>query len=180
MFPSAFRRKRFAASWYERRKRAVTIASLPNERYRNCFEPGCAVGELTRTLAPRCDQLLAVDFAARAVTQTRHAVAEFDHVRVERATLPAELPYDRYDLVVASEILYYFSAEDLNRLLDGFVAQLAVDGDIVAVHHQARDCCYGYDGHNVHRTLASRPELTEVVHHEDEHFVVDVLRRRHV
>ena len=30
-----------AGSWYERRKRAVVLASLPRERYRRAFEPGC-------------------------------------------------------------------------------------------------------------------------------------------
>jgi LmbE family N-acetylglucosaminyl deacetylase len=48
-----------AGSWYERRKRAVVLASLPRERYRRAFEPGCGTGELTRELAARCDAVLA-------------------------------------------------------------------------------------------------------------------------
>lgn len=166
-----------ATAWYERRKYALVIASLPRERYRNCYEPGCAIGELTRLLAGRCDQVLAVDFADRAVAQARQAVAEFRHVRVERATLPSGLPHDGYDLIVVSEVLYYFNAEDLSQLLDGLIARLEPGGDLVAVHHRAADRAYGYDGYNVHSALMSRPELTGLVHHEDENFILDVLRR---
>jgi protein-L-isoaspartate O-methyltransferase len=93
-----------ATSWYERRKYALTVASLPRERYRNAFELGCAIGELTRLLASRCDQLLTVDCTERAVAQTRRAVAEFGHVAVRRASLPRDLPEGHYDLIVASEI----------------------------------------------------------------------------
>ena len=50
-----------ARRWYERRKRARSLAALPQERYRRGFEPGCAVGALTVGLAGRCDELLAVD-----------------------------------------------------------------------------------------------------------------------
>ncbi|MGH3905211.1 MAG: class I SAM-dependent DNA methyltransferase [Pseudonocardiaceae bacterium] len=167
-----------ATSWYERRKYALTVASLPKAQYDSGFELGCAIGELTRLLASRCEQLLAVDCAARAVTQARRAVAEFGQVQVKRANLPADLPQGRHDLIVASEILYYFCAADLDQLLRGLADRLEPGGDIVAVHHRARDRCYGYDGYNVHCTLTSRPELTRLVHHEDEHFVLDVLRRR--
>ena len=48
-------------SWYERRKRALTLAALPQERYRSALEVGCSIGTLTADLAPRCDNLLAVD-----------------------------------------------------------------------------------------------------------------------
>ncbi|NYS43147.1 SAM-dependent methyltransferase, partial [Pseudomonas syringae pv. actinidiae] len=48
----------FKKRWYERRKRALTLAALPRERYRAIFEPGCANGELSADLAERCDTLV--------------------------------------------------------------------------------------------------------------------------
>ena len=53
--------------WYEERKRAVLMASLPRRRYLNAFEPGCGAAELTLQLAERCDSLLASDFSEAAV-----------------------------------------------------------------------------------------------------------------
>jgi len=50
----------FATSRYEQRRYDITVACLPEERYGAAFEPGCAVGELTRRLAGRCDRVLAL------------------------------------------------------------------------------------------------------------------------
>ena len=41
-------------SWYERRKRDVVLACLPEPRYRHAAEPGCGLGLLTAGLAARC------------------------------------------------------------------------------------------------------------------------------
>ena len=41
----------FETRWYEERKRAITLASLPRQRFRSAFEPGCAIGVLTQELA---------------------------------------------------------------------------------------------------------------------------------
>jgi len=77
-----------ATKWHDRRKFGVTVASLPKPRYRSCYEPGCANGELTRLLALRCDSLVATDFVDAAVVAARTATAEFPHVRVELCLLP--------------------------------------------------------------------------------------------
>ena len=47
----------FATSRYEQRRYDITVACLPRARYAAAFEPGCAIGELTRRLAGRCDRV---------------------------------------------------------------------------------------------------------------------------
>lgn len=165
------------SAWYERRKYGITIAALPRERYRHALEPGCSIGELTRLLALRCDQVLAFDFAAVAVDRAQRALSGFPHVQVELRTLPKGLPSGRFDLIVASEVLYYLSRSDLIRTLDGFAELLEPDGDLLAVHHRAADDCYGYDGHNVHAALAARPEFRALASYDDDDFAIRVLRR---
>ena len=54
----------FRTRWYEARKRSLTLACLPHQRYASGFEPGCANGELSAVLAERCDHLLVCDGAA--------------------------------------------------------------------------------------------------------------------
>ncbi len=122
--------------------------------------------------------LLAVDRAPTAVRATGAKLRGSDHVTVAHAVLPAQLPDRTFDLVVASEILYYFTAGDLGRLLDGLISRLRPGGEFVAAHWRASDKSYGYDGFNVHDQLGQRSELDTVVHHEDENFVLDILRRR--
>jgi trans-aconitate methyltransferase len=166
-----------ATSWHNRRKYAVVMASLPRERYSRAYEPGCAIGMLTRLLAERCDELLAVDCVDEAVATAREQVREFAHVRVEPAMLPAGLPDATFDLIVLGDLLYYLSADDLEAMLDGLVQRLEPGGDIVSVHFRDRQTGGNYDGFQVHAALAARPGLQHVVRHEDEWFLLDVLRR---
>jgi predicted TPR repeat methyltransferase len=166
-----------ATSWHNRRKYAVTMASLPRERYRRAYEPGCSIGLLTRLLAARCDEILAVDCVDEAVETAREQVREFPHVRVAAAMLPAGLPDATFDLVVVGDLLYYLSAGDLETLLDGLVQRLEPGGDIVSVHFRDQQTGGNYDGFQVHAALADHPGLERRVHHEDEWFLLDVLRR---
>ena len=65
----------FESSWYEERKYALTVAALPDRRYRSAFEPGCSVGVLSSLLAERCDHLLATDIVPGVLDRARrHAV----------------------------------------------------------------------------------------------------------
>ena len=103
----------FGDRWYEERKRAVTLAALPQRRYASAFEPGCSIGVLTAALAPRCDALLATDVSQEALAVAGRRLADAGHVRLERRALPDDWPPGRFDLVVLSELLYYLGADDL-------------------------------------------------------------------
>ena len=80
-----------ATKWHDLRKYAVTMASLPREHYRRCYEPGCSIGLLTRMLAERCDEVLAVDCVDAAVQQAAEATQDLANVRVQTAMLSAGL-----------------------------------------------------------------------------------------
>ena len=107
----------FGERWYEQRKYAVSLAQLPSARYRSGFEPGCSIGVLTRQLAARCDTLLACDVAAAAVDAAAGRTRDLAHVRVERREIARQWPPGRFNLVVFSEILYYFGDQDLRQIL---------------------------------------------------------------
>lgn len=166
-----------ATKWHDRRKYAVTVASLPREHYRRCYEPGASIGHLTRLLAERCDEVLATDAIEPAVIQGREIVRDLANVRFEQATLPAEMPDGTFDLIVIGDLLYYLSGDDLAATIDGLVGRLEPGGDLVSVHFRDRENSGSYDGFNAHSSVAERPGLAHVVHHEDEWFLLDVWRR---
>src|ERR671913_1299387 len=124
----------FETSEYERRKYERTLESLGGRSFRRAFEAGSSIGVFTAMLAPRCDELLAVDTSERAVEIARERVAEQSHVRVERRTLPEEMPNGSSDLIVASEVLYYWPREVMLEALRRFEGILAPGGALVAVH----------------------------------------------
>ncbi|MBB2944443.1 trans-aconitate methyltransferase [Actinoplanes lutulentus] len=166
-----------ATKWHNQRKYAVTLASLPRERYERCYEPGASIGLFTRMLAPRCDTILATDSVEEAVQQARDNTADLPNVTVERAMVPADMPSGTFDLVVIGDLLYYLSAADLDAFLTGLLDRLEPGGDLVSLHFRNRDSDGDYDGHHVHETLAALPGLDRLIHHEDEWFLLDVLRR---
>lgn len=165
----------FQDRWYERRKRAMTLASLPRERFRSAFEPGCSIGVLTAELAARCDTLLATDVAERPLDAARLRLQGMPGVRLERRAVPADWPTGSFDLVVLSEVGYYCSASDLRRLVDLAAGALTDDGVLLACHwrHDVPD--YPLGGDEVHAALRSHPALAVLVTHLEEDFVLEVL-----
>ena len=63
-----------AGRWYEVRKYDLTVAVLPNERYRHVVEPACGVGLLTTRLVRRCHAVSASDRFPGAVRAAQRAV----------------------------------------------------------------------------------------------------------
>ncbi|MGC4938748.1 PIG-L family deacetylase [Kribbella sp. DT2] len=164
-----------ADSWYERRKRAVLLAALPLERYRRVLEPACGVGELTRELVDRADQVLAFDPVPEAVERARQAAPAAE---VVVAALPLGPPLGSVDLVVLSEILYYLDDAALTATLDVVLAALEPGGDLIAVHWRPWAPEAPRDGDAAHRIVLARDELEVLVEHVEDDFVLHVLRRR--
>jgi len=160
--------------WYERRKRALGLASLPDERYGSAFEIGCSIGVLTEQLAERCDELLAVDLSETAVARAHDRVGANPHVRIEQLDAAAAYPDETFDLVVLSEVGYYLSPDTLETLLDHLEASLEPGGTVLACHwrHDAHD--FLQSGDDVHAALDRRESLHRVSHHVEDDFVLDV------
>ncbi|MDQ1394352.1 MAG: hypothetical protein QOF30_3329 [Acidimicrobiaceae bacterium] len=146
----------FSSRWYEARKYALTLASLPHRHYRRAFEPGCSIGVLTADLATRCDYLLAADGVDAALDQARRRVAGQPNVDVAKLLLPQEWPDGPWDLVVLSELGYYFDATDLGRLLDRAAETTVAGATLVAVHWRG-ETDYPLSGDGVHRAIGAHP-----------------------
>ena len=167
----------FATRWYERRKYAITLASLPRERYRRIFEPACSIGVLTEGLARRGDELIASDAAQTPLDEARNRLSGQPHVRVELMEVPREWPEGRFDLIVLSEFAYFLDDADLAALVDRTVASLDHDGHVVAVHYvPAGKIVQSAD--EVHAALRAHPDLVGTVTHREPEFVLDVFVRR--
>lgn len=170
----------FRTRWYERRKREVTLAALTRPRYRRAFEPGCSIGVLTQGLATRCDELIATDLDAAAVSVARSAMPEHSHVRLSTLSVPTQWPTGTFDLVVLSELGYYLDPADLLMLLTRSVESLEVGGTLLAVHWRHPVADYPQTGDAVHGALMAMPGLVPAVSHLEEDFRLDLLTRERV
>jgi trans-aconitate methyltransferase len=155
----------FESSDYERDRYAAILRSLHRRHYDYAFEPGCSIGVLTSMLAPRCRQLLAMDVAPSAVLRATQRCSELSNVEIRVGDLRV-LPSSRvFDLIVFSEIGYYFTAEHLRELARNLFALLALHGELLACHwlgHSSDHVLHGDDVHSVLlQTMPSIPRHSE-------------------
>lgn len=125
---------RFETSDYEAAKYADTIAALPRARYAAAVEFGCSIGVLTEQLAGHAGTVLGIDVAQAAIDRAAARCAALPHVRFARKRMPDEMPDGRFDLIMLSEVLYYFDQPTLARLADRLREIAASDADLVLVH----------------------------------------------
>lgn len=125
---------RFETSTYEAAKYADTIAALPRQRYAAAVEFGCSIGVLTEQLAGRTCTLLGIDVAQAALDRAAVRCAALPHVRFARMRIPDAMPESRFDLIMLSEVMYYFEAQTMARLANRLRGLAAPDADLILVH----------------------------------------------
>ncbi|CAN5135571.1 class I SAM-dependent methyltransferase [soil metagenome] len=119
---------------YERDKYQDTLAALEGRRFRAGVEVGCASGELSAILAPSCESYLGLDIAEEPLRQARARNADQAGAAFARLTLPDERPEGRFDLIVLSEVLYYFSRADVAKMAAWARSALSDGGVVLLVH----------------------------------------------
>lgn len=140
----------FESSPYEREKYAATLAALPRPTYAEAFEIGCSLGVLTAQLAPRCGHLLAVDVTQAPLDKARQRCANWPQVEFQLLRVPDEYPAQSFDLVLLSEVGYYWSPADLDKAIDLIIKSLNPGGQLLLVHWTPPVHDYPLTGDDVH------------------------------
>ena len=162
---------KFATSSYEQRRYELIMAMLPRQRYRRCFEPGASIGELTRRLALRCDEVIAAEASATAVSQAEHLLAgKYPTASVVQQTVPDWMPDGPFDLIILSEFGYYFDGDGLRALVNSLDALLDAKGTLVVAHWRGVSADHLMGGDEVHEiareTLRDRRGAPDCVYTE--------------
>ncbi len=180
-FQNIYQRRRdpwgFESSDYERGKYKITLDSLPHASYRHALEVGCSIGVLTARLAERTGDLLALDVSERALEQARARCRHLPQAHFERMQVPDEFPAGSFDLIMVSEVAYYWQREDLERAIDRIAERHEPGGHLVLVHLTEPVKDYPLTGDEVHDLWSARPEWTVVQSRREPRFRLDVLER---
>lgn len=161
---------------YERGKRAISLASLPGERYAQGLEVGCSVGALAVDLAARCERLLAIDDSETAISAARERTADLDHVEVRRAAVPGEWPAGTFDLISISEVGYFLSPRQLAEVVERAIGSLTAQGHLLLCHWRHQPVGWPLAGPAVHQAFLATGAPILVEHHDPD-FVLHVLGR---
>jgi len=156
----------FRSSAYEQEKYQATLGALTKPLYHRGLEVGCSIGVFTALLAPRCRELVALDSSRTALAEAMRQ--SLPNVRFERAVQPADFPNGKFDLIVLSEVLYYFVEADLIRLAEMCRTSLDVGGEIILCHWLGETDypLTGYQASDLFVESLSERRPTRVILHE--------------
>ena len=164
----------FRTAAYERRRYATLLAALRKDHYRCALEPGCSIGEFTALLAPRCDQLIAFDFAPSAVVTARARCQHLPQVKAFVSDLLSFRADGEFDLIVLSEVGYYFQPGTLYHALSRLQSALQPGGELLAAHWLGRSPDHVMHGDTVHGVLREALSMTLVHTRRHDGFRADV------
>jgi SAM-dependent methyltransferase len=124
----------FSTSPYEAAKYAHTLEALGGERAVRGLEVGCSIGVLTERLAAVCDRLTATDLVPTALDQARRRCADLANVRFRQARGAGDGLDGPLDLIVLSEVVYYWDDDDIAAVATGIRRALQPGGRVLLVH----------------------------------------------
>jgi SAM-dependent methyltransferase len=157
----------FSGSEYELGRYESIVAALAHKRHRRAFEPGCSIGVLTERLSTVCDYVEAIDFSPTAVANAQERCSHLRNVDITCASLPDRMPVTGFDLIVLSEIGYYFAPDEWMRVSAALIDPMPKGGTLLAAHWlgDSKDHCIS--GDEVHEILLSLPGVQ--LEHSERH-----------
>lgn len=169
---------KFETSAYERDKRAATIVACGPVRRARILELGAANGVLAADLCALGDVVVAVEGVAAAAALARERLADEPGAQVVEGLIPVDVPPGPYDLVVASEILYYLDEPSYRATLEALGRWLAPGGRLVAVHWRPTGEERPRSADDVHADLVAHAALSLVEHRHTDDYLLTMLEAR--
>ena len=166
----------YTTSWYEHRKRALTLAALPGRGFTAGLEIGCSIGTLSVELAERCGRFLAVDASSAALAHAARRLAHLPSAQTRHLTVPQDWPEGAFDLIVVSEVGYYLSPEELAALFERIEATLLPGGTLALCHWRHPIDGWELDGDTVHAAARRQLRWADAGLYRERDFVLEILR----
>lgn len=168
----------FEHSGYEQERYARILDAAQGRRYSRGLEPGCSIGVLTQKLARLCDRLEAFDISPTAVSNARQRCKDLPHVHIWRGSLADVIPTGNFDLIVFSEIGYYFEQTQLRDIVDRLAESLMPEGVLIAVHWIGISADHILSGDEVHGLIRECSQLSLDEEKRYTHFRLDRMVRK--
>ena len=118
---------------YEQQKYGTVMDALAGHRFARVLEVGCGEGDLSVRLAGHTGALLGVDICSAAVERAADRVPS---ATFARRTLPREMPDGTFDLIVCTDVLYYWEPVTLRVGIAALLDRLRPGGMLLAYHYR--------------------------------------------
>ena len=158
-------------SFYEMHRLDLVTACLGHKRYRRALDIGCATGQLAERLKSRADAVTGLDTSSAALDIARVRTPE---IRWMCGAVPADLPDEKFDLIVLSEVAYFLDGPDLLSTLRAVRGALLPEGEIVLANWRHPTENIPLDGPTAHRQAAAMMGLPRRACYEDADLLIEV------
>jgi cyclopropane fatty-acyl-phospholipid synthase-like methyltransferase len=149
----------FEQDAYELARYEAIYQAIAGERYRYALEAGCSIGVLTLRLANLCDKVLAIDFSQVAVDTAACRCDAQPCIEVRCQAIEAVESFEPFDLVIVSEIGYYFSESAWRTLSHRFISEMKRGAKVLACHWLGASEDHEMGGDRVHEILEESSDL---------------------
>jgi hypothetical protein len=114
--------------------------------------------------------LRAIDISSSAVARGLERCAGLENVRIAQGKLPDAIPPGSFDLIVLSEIGYYFAPDVLLEIASQLLARLTFEGVLLAAHWLGHSPDHQLTGDEVHAVLGTIPKMQRTLAERHEGF----------
>lgn len=178
-FEGLYRKKEdpwnYTKSPYEREKYERTLQAIPDDAY-SILEVGTSEGVFTELLLERGKCVLGIDISQTALERAQRRLRKYgDRVTLKKMDITQDEPEGVFDLILASEVLYYLGGRTvLLSLEDKFFRHLRDGGYLLLVHFYP-------SGKLIHDLFLERGRFTkvseEIVYHPERDYIITLLKK---
>ena len=163
----------FLNSDYEQERYKSILNIIDEQIYHYAFEPGCSIGILTRELSARCAFVEAIDFSETAVQLAKARCRDLNNVSIIKASIKEHRPAQQPDLIILSEIGYYFFLPEWNEILENLLANCKHSTTLIACHWLGQSEDHILSGDAVHESIDQQRNLKLLTRLRFDHFRLD-------
>lgn len=107
----------FEKSVFEYKRYQILLEYIKNLNPKKVLELGCAEGVFTQKLSKICKDITAVEVSKTAIKRAKKRVVKVRFINSDFIKLTPKFEKEFFDLVIASEVLYYLKENDICQFL---------------------------------------------------------------
>jgi len=179
-FESLYRKKvdpwQYTQSSFEREKYHKTLCAIPEEVH-SILEVGCSEGVFTELLLKRGKYVVGIDISQTALERAKVRLSPYSgQWELRKLNIVTDEIEGHFNLILASEILYYLGSHTvLRHLQEKFFRLLKEEGYLLLVHFYP-------SGQIIHDSFTEGEKFfkvwEEVTYHPERDYLITLLQKR--
>ncbi|MBI2786888.1 MAG: class I SAM-dependent methyltransferase [Legionella longbeachae] len=140
---------------------------IGHKKHKLIFEAGCSIGVLTKKLANLAYFVEAIDISRTATSLAKIRCSNLENVKINCLSLRDYSFIKPPDLIILSEIGYYFDAQEWEKILSRILESCSYPSYILASHWLGTSSDHLLTGEEVHSIMSSIKNLQKI--HSETH-----------